>query len=61
MPPSRRRSSASLALADRAGRPCAAFLRALDYTVFGVLDDYVKGQSLYSLQKPVGKGALPFP
>jgi ribosomal protein S18 acetylase RimI-like enzyme len=38
------------ALGDRALR----FYTRLDYTIFGVLDDYVKGQSLYSLQKPLG-------
>jgi ribosomal protein S18 acetylase RimI-like enzyme len=38
------------ALGDRALR----FYTRLDYTIFGVLDDYVKGQSLYSLQKPFG-------
>jgi ribosomal protein S18 acetylase RimI-like enzyme len=38
------------ALGDRALR----FYTRLDYTIFGVLDDYVKGQSLYSLQKPIG-------
>ena len=37
------------ALGDRALR----FYTRLDYTIFGVLDDYVKGQSLYSLQKPL--------
>ena len=37
------------ALGDRALR----FYTRLDYTIFGVLDDYVKGQSLYSLQKPI--------
>jgi ribosomal protein S18 acetylase RimI-like enzyme len=38
------------ALGDRA----LHFYTRLDYTIFGVLDDYVKGQSLYSLQKPIG-------
>lgn len=37
------------ALGDRA----LHFYTRLDYTIFGVLEDYVKGQSLYSLQKPV--------
>jgi GNAT superfamily N-acetyltransferase len=38
------------ALGDRA----LHFYTRLDYTIFGVLQDYVEGQSLYSLQKPVG-------
>ena len=37
------------ALGDRA----LHFYTRLDYTIFGVLEDYVEGQSLYSLQKPV--------
>ena len=38
------------ALGDRA----LHFYARLDYTVFGVLEDYVKDQSLYSLQKKLG-------
>ena len=38
------------ALGDRA----LHFYTRLDYTIFGVLEDYVKGQSLYSLQKVIG-------
>jgi ribosomal protein S18 acetylase RimI-like enzyme len=48
----RRRQCLSLwltALGDRALR----FYLRLDYTVFGVLEDYVKDQSLYSLQKKI--------
>jgi GNAT superfamily N-acetyltransferase len=51
----RRRQCRSLwltALGDRA----LHFYTRLDYTIFGVLDDYVGGQSLYSLQKPVAGG-----
>jgi ribosomal protein S18 acetylase RimI-like enzyme len=48
----RRRQCRSLwltALGDRA----LHFYQRLDYTVFGVLEDYVKDQSLYSLQKKI--------
>jgi ribosomal protein S18 acetylase RimI-like enzyme len=51
----RRRRCRSLwltALGDRA----LHFYTRLDYTIFGVLEDYVQGQSLYSLQKPVPQG-----
>ena len=37
------------ALGDRAKH----FYERLDYEVFGVLEDYVEGQSLYSLQKKI--------
>ncbi|GGF21526.1 blasticidin S-acetyltransferase [Aliidongia dinghuensis] len=33
------------------GEPAAGFYRRLDYVEIGVLDDYVRGQSLYTLHK----------